>query len=498
MGYVTRLCGGTLDFFRIAQKDVARNKQLMYGLAAKGHNVTALTIDVDKNAPKNVHFIQLKGIHDTNRNDWMNEGKRLSPFQTLYNEAKLSVKSCEMIYETNGFARLLNYPDDFRFDLIINTNTVGPCVAAVAQHKFKLSPLMTVTASSSLTSTSFSTIPNQHFDSTEDMCFLKRAKNFLYNTWEYFLEQWYVLPAMDKLARKIFPDIQSVGELSQLVRIRLINANAAIQYPEAASPDVIPVGGLHIQKSESLSKELQKVLDDAPNGVIFCSLGSDVNSETLSDVQVNAVLNAIKQLSQYHFLWQFELKTLPDDVPKNVRIQPRFPQNDLLAHPHMKLFIAESSVLNSQDAIWYGVPMIGIPLAVTQYRNINYGVKQGVAKRLSFADIEAGLLKSAIEEVMTNVSFLENTQLMSKTFHDQPDNPLDRAIWWIEWVVRNPHVDRYWRSTGSAAMCWITRNGYDVLLVVFATIAISMHILTGLIYRVFFKKQSKKVKTKRE
>lgn len=47
--------------------------------------------------------------------------------------------------ETNGFAQLLAYPDDFPFDLVIYDFTAGPCLLPFL-HKFNYPPLVAVSA----------------------------------------------------------------------------------------------------------------------------------------------------------------------------------------------------------------------------------------------------------------------------------------------------------------------------------------------------------------
>lgn len=47
--------------------------------------------------------------------------------------------------KTNGFRRLLEYPDNFQFDLVVNDFTAGGCLLGFL-HKFKYPPLLSVTA----------------------------------------------------------------------------------------------------------------------------------------------------------------------------------------------------------------------------------------------------------------------------------------------------------------------------------------------------------------
>lgn len=43
---------------------INRNSALTNGLAARGHNVTVLSPDIDKNAPKGVHYILMEGLYN--------------------------------------------------------------------------------------------------------------------------------------------------------------------------------------------------------------------------------------------------------------------------------------------------------------------------------------------------------------------------------------------------------------------------------------------------
>lgn len=51
-------------------------------------------------------------------------------------------------------------------------------------------------------------------------------------------------------------------------------------------------------------------------------------------------------------------------------IQKWLPQNDILAHPNVKLFITHSGLFGTFEALANGVPLMMIPFFGDQYRNV--------------------------------------------------------------------------------------------------------------------------------
>ncbi|XP_039443090.1 UDP-glucosyltransferase 2-like [Culex pipiens pallens] len=464
------------------------HRALMYGLAAKGHNVTALSVDVEDNPPPDVHFIKIEGVYealfeeDSEGLDFFAMGE-LGPFAMVSMFNEYMVSGCEVALRSEGVRTLVRYPDDFKFDVIINDFLLGPCLSALAQHKFGRPPYIGATAFHGLSSTaplsgaySYSgLIPHNEFDAPEGMSYM----NFLYNHWEEVSKSYQVYDKIDEMVRRINPDIPHVGQIEKDARIILLNSHPVVQYSEPAMPNVISVGGMQITEPKQLPDDLKSIVENAEQGVILFSLGTNVRSDLLGNDRVVEILNAMEQLPQYNFLWKFESDSMPMKIPKNVHIRKWIPQNDLLAHPNSKLFITHSGLLSTQEAIWHGVPIIGFPAFADQNRNINYCVQLGVARRLSLRKINSQDLVTAIRQIMTDQSYRDKMTQLSKLFRDQKESPLERAVWWVEWVLRNSAGSTVMQSN-AVNIGWISKYSLDVIVPLVMAAVVVLQVLVKL------------------
>lgn len=88
----------------------------------------------------------------------------------------------------------------------------------------------------------------------------------------------------------------------------------------------------------------------------------------MHEVKRKIILDAFAQLPDYHFMWKFEKNITGFDLPKNVMVRPWLPQSDILAHPKVMAFFTHSGLLSTQESIWRGVPIIGMPFVYDQHR----------------------------------------------------------------------------------------------------------------------------------
>lgn len=167
----------------------------MNRLAVQGHNVIVLSTNLDPSPPPNVHYIHLENVYDYIYNDLeliVTAFSELNTDETVYSLSEFAMASCAGVQKSiNGLQTLLNYPNDFKFDLVKYDFTMGPCILGFL-HKFNYPPLLSFTACnvpyiSRLVGghNYFSYIPFFTSQYLDDMDFWQRAHNLYLYALEY-------------------------------------------------------------------------------------------------------------------------------------------------------------------------------------------------------------------------------------------------------------------------------------------------------------------------
>lgn len=73
-----------------------------------------------------------------------------------------------------------------------------------------------------------------------------------------------------------------------------------------------------------------------------------------------------------------------------------------IGHPNIKLFISHGGALGLSEAIYEGVPILGIPIFMDQILNLKIIESQGAAEILEYTDINEKTVLSKIELILKN------------------------------------------------------------------------------------------------
>ncbi|KAL0979601.1 hypothetical protein UPYG_G00187140 [Umbra pygmaea] len=278
--------------------------------------------------------------------------------------------------------------------------------------------------------------------------------------------------------------------LFQAADIWLMKNDFTFEFPRPTMPNVVYMGGFQCKPSKPLPQDMEDfVQSSGEHGVIVMSLGTFVGQ--LPEDIVEEIAAAFAQLPQ-KVVWRHTGKR-PTTIGNNTLLVDWFPQNDILGHPKTRAFVAHGGTNGVQEAIYHGVPIVGLPLIFDQHDNLNRMRVKGVAKIVDIATIDRVIFLEAVKTVLYEPSYRDNMQTLSRLHRDQPIKPLDSAIFWIEFVIRNKGAAHL--RTDSYKMSWFSYHSIDVIVTLLAImlliILVGILVLRILLRKVFF---SKKVK----
>lgn len=265
---------------------------------------------------------------------------------------------------------------------------------------------------------------------------MERVSSFLY---EFGYNNIYL--EMEELEQKLvekhfgshYPPIR---EMAQNISLLFVNADPIFHYNRPLVPAVVQIGGdgFHRTPPKPLPQDIQLVLDAASRGFIYFSLGTNVRSEFLGEKTIDMILDVFAELP-FTVLWKFGGNI--SKKPSNVVISKWLPQEDVLRHPNIKLFITQVGQQSMDEALQSHVPMLGIPFFGDQPFNARKMVNRGFGLALNYKKLERESFKQSILEVIGNSKYRNTLIKLVQLARDQPMSGLEKAVWWTEYVIRH-------------------------------------------------------------
>ncbi|XP_065219048.1 UDP-glycosyltransferase UGT5-like isoform X49 [Planococcus citri] len=316
--------------------------------------------------------------------------------------------------------------------------------------------------------------PNDQGDFATNVEFLQRVENsLLYVVSIFMYDQW--RDTYDEMAPRIFgPKVPSLLDVERNISLMLINSHFAFKGSRPMVPNVVEVGGINIEQDNiALPKNIEKFINESKHGVVYFCMGSLLRGETFPPEKREAFLYAFSKIPQ-RVLWKWEGDVLPGKSD-NIMISKWMPQRDILAHPNVKLFISHGGLLGTSEAVYEGVPVLGIPIFGDQRTNIKSLEANGAGELLDYNEISKEVVLEKIQRLLNDPKYKENAKLLSDRYRDRPMSPLDTAVYWTEYVIRHkgaPHL-----RTAAADMPWYQYLLLDVIAFIVAVLVAGLLII---------------------
>ncbi|GAB1601338.1 UDP-glucuronosyltransferase 2C1-like [Argonauta hians] len=225
------------------------------------------------------------------------------------------------------------------------------------------------------------------------------------------------------------PDI-TLLELLHQAQFFLIEKDVLLDYPTPLLPNMRYVGGLAAKPSSPLKGELLKFVEASTNGIVLVSFGSNIDD--FPAAQLEKLEKAFKQI-KYDVVWRQRKTSFSH---RNVYTNNWIPQNDILGHPKTKLFITHCGNSGQNEALYHGVPMLGIPLFGDQFFNAKRMIDKKYGLSLDMDTFTTEELIETINELMENNTYSQRIKKASEILHSRPESPAQQSARHIDHIMK--------------------------------------------------------------
>ncbi|XP_071579800.1 UDP-glucosyltransferase 2-like isoform X1 [Temnothorax nylanderi] len=458
---------------------------LVKGLLRKGHHVHAVSTHETKVKGKLAQnltyavFDDLMQTYDESEDHNPAEWEKYSTLYMIHLLYQFYINACDTLIKTKTAKELLEMTKSVEFDVIVQDISISHCFYGlweVAKGKppivgyvlFGLAPWL----KDYVGGPSYPTVRTHPASIAKPEGLWLKTWNALYFIVDDLIRYYYYFPIIQRLTEEYVG--HAVRPLHEIEKDRintvLINTHPAFEPAIPLPPNTLEIAGLNAQAVQPIageivvtySEDVRVFLDEAKNGAIVISLGTNVKWKDVGLDKIKIVILALSKLKQ-RVLWKLDID-VPFEIPNNVMVVKWMSQSEVLSHKNVRAIWTHGGLLSTQEAIWKGIPVIVMPFFMDQKPNARILVAKGVGIHLDIKTLSAQSILHAVEEVLYNESYTRNMKQLSSEFRDRPIPPLDLAVWSVEYTVRYPNGTL---ATPLRSQSWVEQNLIDVYAFLF-------------------------------
>lgn len=132
------------------------------------------------------------------------------------------------------------------------------------------------------------------------------------------------------------------------------------------------------------------------------------------------------------------------------------------------------------ETVYHGVPVVSMPVFCDHDVNAAKAELDGYAKKIELFHLTSDKLYRAIKEVIDEPHYRKEVKKRQFLLRDQNETPLDRAIYWTEYVIR--HKGAYHLQSPAKDLNYFQYHMFDVafivigiLVLLYYTLKVSLH-----------------------
>uniref|UniRef100_A0A1A8KD17 2-hydroxyacylsphingosine 1-beta-galactosyltransferase n=1 Tax=Nothobranchius kuhntae TaxID=321403 RepID=A0A1A8KD17_NOTKU len=308
---------------------------------------------------------------------------------------------------------------------------------------------------------------------TDRMSLIQRIANTGVYLVQRFGVHFIVLPKYDRIMRKygVTPQV-AMADLVQGSRLWMLCTDMALEFPRPTLPHVVYIGGILTKPPSPLPQDFEVwVNGTTEHGFVVVSFGAGV--KYLSQDIAHKLAGALARLPQ-RVIWRFS-GVPPSNLGNNTKLVDWMPQNDLLGHANTRAFLSHGGLNSIYEAMYHGVPVVGVPLFGDHYDTMTRVAAKGMGIMLHWKYMTEDDLFAALTSVIKDTRYRQQARLLSNIHKDQPGHPVNRAAYWISYILRHDGANHLRSAVYSVSVYQYFL--LDVIVTVAAALALSAFLL---------------------
>uniref|UniRef100_A0A3P8VZH1 UDP-glucuronosyltransferase n=1 Tax=Cynoglossus semilaevis TaxID=244447 RepID=A0A3P8VZH1_CYNSE len=501
---ISAVSGGKVLVFPHDGSHWVNMKVLVEELHSKGHSVTvirvadawyisetsayyeAITLDVDAGISEDFfrHFVsEVIKIKRSQGSMWAQLALNMDLKERFFEFHK---KICEVIVYMFENKELMKSIQESKYDLVLTdpANAGGVMLAHYLGLPLVFNVRWTIhgEAHFAVAPSPLSYVPLPPSELTDQMTFFERVRNVVFYISRMYLYKQISQQHYSAVTERYFGPNTDYFSLFQAADLWLMRVDFVFEFPRPTMPNIVYMGGFQCKAAKPLLQHLEDfVQSSGEHGFIIMSLGTLIGE--LPPDLANEIATVFAKLPQ-KVIWRYK-GVRPETLGNNTLLIDWIPQNDLLGHPKIKLFVSHGGTNGIYEAIYHGVPIVGIPVVFDQADNLSRLRARGAATVIDMSNLDEETFGTAVQEVLTEPSYRLNMERLSRLHRDKPMKPLDTALYWIEFVMR--HKGAAHLRTESYRLPWYSYHSVDVMLFLAAAVLLILGTFVAFIRLFCFK-----------
>ncbi|XP_054733963.1 UDP-glycosyltransferase UGT4 [Anastrepha obliqua] len=319
--------------------------------------------------------------------------------------------------------------------------------------------------------------PSIFLSYSERMNIWQRCVNTLMGLFEKLTYNFFYMISQEAVYTKHFQTLCQLAnttlphhrDLTKNLSLVLINSHPIVQYPRAYLPNILEIAGAHLHephKQIELPMHIAYFIESAPSGVVYISLGADARTVDLAREKLDTILDVITDLKDYHFLIKWEDLKFYTSLPKNVMIAEWWPQESILLHSNVKVFISACGLMSIIESINGLTPILAIPIFPEQEVNARRLQQQGIALMMSFDAISYDALLHNIQLLATNENYAIQVAEKRRLLNSNYGTPISRSSHYID-LILSSHGGVNFLKSHANELNFMRAELVDVLAIIF-------------------------------